>query len=173
MISLAALFLFGWFFFKSVGLAFRVAWCAAKVVAAVLFMVALPLMVVGLLIGSIIKLALPLLRRAVVKPGSAAMEFVKAAAEDAYDRLIYPSLEREMRAALTDRADEGAIGQFALNLKPLLMQPPVKGKVTMGLDPGYRMGCKVAVVDGTGKVLDTAVVYPTYGERQKLSLIHI
>ena len=112
-------------------------------------------------------LALPLLRRAVVKPGSAAMEFVKTAAEDAYDRLIFPSLEREMRAALTDRAGEGAIGQFALNLKPLLMQPPVKGKVTMGLDPGYRMGCKVAVVDGTGKVLDTAVVYPTYGERQK------
>jgi uncharacterized protein len=111
--------------------------------------------------------ALPLLRRAVVKPGSAAMDFVKAAAEDAYDRLIYPSLEREMRASLTERADEGAIGQFALNLKPLLMQPPVKGKVTMGLDPGYRMGCKVAVVDGTGKVLDTAVVYPTYGERQK------
>ena len=109
--------------------------------------------------------ALPLLRRAVVKPGSAAMDFVKAAAEDAYDRLIYPSLE--MRASLTERADEGAIGQFALNLKPLLMQPPVKGKVTMGLDPGYRMGCKVAVVDGTGKVLDTAVVYPTYGERQK------
>ena len=111
--------------------------------------------------------ALPLLRRAVVKPGSAAMDFVKAAAEDAYDRLIYPSLEREMRASLTERADEGAIGQFALNLKPLLMQPPVKGKVTMGLDPGYRMGCKVAVVDGTGKVLDTAVVYPTYGKRQK------
>ena len=111
--------------------------------------------------------ALPLLRRAVVKPGSAAMDFVKAAAEDAYDRLIYPSLEREMRASLTEQADEGAIGQFALNLKPLLMQPPVKGKVTMGLDPGYRMGCKVAVVDGTGKVLDTAVVYPTYGERQK------
>ena len=111
--------------------------------------------------------ALPLLRRAVVKPGSAAMDFVKAAAEDAYDRLIYPSLEREMRASLTERADEGAIGQFALNLKPLLMQPPVKGKVTMGLDPGYRMGCKVAVVDGTGKVLDTTVVYPTSGERQK------
>ena len=117
------------------------------------------------------ELALPLLRRAVVKPGSAAMEFVKTAAEDAYDRLIFPSLEREMRAALTDRADEGAIGQFALNLKPLLMQPPVKGKVTMGLDPGYRMGCKVAVVDGTGKVLDTAVVYPTYGERQKQEAI--
>ena len=113
------------------------------------------------------ELALPLLRRAVVKPGSAAMEFMKDAAEDAYDRLIYPSLEREMRTALTEKASGGAIGQFALNLKPLLMQPPVKGKVTMGLDPGYRMGCKVAVVDGTGKVLDTAVVYPTYGERQK------
>ena len=95
------------------------------------------------------------------------MEFVKSAAEDAYDRLIFPSLEREVRNQLTEQADEGAIGQFALNLKPLLMQPPVKGKVTMGLDPGYRMGCKVAVVDGTGKVLDTAVVYPTYGERQK------
>ena len=113
------------------------------------------------------ELALPLLRRAVVKPGSAAMEFVKAAAEDAYDRLIYPSLEREMRAALTDRASEGAIRMFALNLKPLLMQPPVKGHVTMGLDPGYAHGCKVAVIDATGKVLDTTVVYPTYGERQK------
>ena len=111
--------------------------------------------------------ALPMLRRAVVKPGSASMEFLKAACEDAYDRLIYPSLEREARSTLTERANEGAIGQFALNLKPLLMQPPVKGKVTMGLDPGYRMGCKVAVVDGTGKVLDTAVVYPTYGQRQK------
>ena len=111
--------------------------------------------------------ALPLLRRAVVKPGPAAMEFVKAAAEDAYDRLIYPSLEREMRAALTDKASEGAIKMFALNLKPLLMQPPVKGHVTMGLDPGYAHGCKVAVIDATGKVLDTTVVYPTYGERQK------
>ena len=80
---------------------------------------------------------------------------------------VSTSLEREVRNQLTEQADEGAIGQFALNLKPLLMQPPVKGKVTMGLDPGYRMGCKVAVVDGTGKVLDTAVVYPTYGERQK------
>lgn len=113
------------------------------------------------------ELALPLLRRAVVKPGSAAMEFVKAAAEDAYDRLIYPSLEREMRAALTDKASEGAIKMFALNLKPLLMQPPVKGHVTMGLDPGYAHGCKVAVIDATGKMLDTTVVYPTYGERQK------
>ena len=113
------------------------------------------------------ELALPLLRRAVVRPGSASMEFVKNAAEDAYDRLIYPSLEREVRALLTEQAGEGAIQNFALNLRPLLMQPPVKGKVTMGLDPGYRNGCKVAVVDGTGKVLDTTVVYPTYGERQK------
>ena len=117
------------------------------------------------------ELALRTVRRHVVIPGSAAMEFVKAAAEDAYDRLIFPSLEREVRAALTEAAGEGAVGQFALNLKPLLMQPPVKGEVTMGLDPGYRMGCKVAVVDGTGKVLDTAVVYPTYGERQKKEAI--
>ena len=117
------------------------------------------------------ELALRTLRRAVVVPGSPAMDFIKSAAEDAYDRLIFPSLEREARSALTEAASEGAIGQFALNLRPLLMQPPVKGKVTMGLDPGYRMGCKVAVVDPTGKVLDTTVVYPTYGERQKQDAI--
>ena len=115
--------------------------------------------------------ALVAIRRAVIKPGSAAMDFVKAAAEDAYDRLIAPSMEREVRNTLTDAANEGAIGQFALNLKPLLMQPPVKGFVTMGLDPGYRMGCKVAVVDATGKVLDTTVVYPTHGERGKQEAI--
>ncbi|MBQ6067690.1 MAG: RNA-binding transcriptional accessory protein [Clostridia bacterium] len=117
------------------------------------------------------ELALREVFRFAVKPGSAAASFVEAAAEDAYDRLIFPSAERELRGDLTDKACEGAIGQFALNLKPLLMQPPVKGKVTMGLDPGYRMGCKVAVVDATGKVLDTAVVYPTYGERQKKEAI--
>ena len=115
--------------------------------------------------------ALPLLRRAVVRPGSRAMEFIKAACEDAYDRLIYPSLEREARSDLTDAACEGAIANFGLNLKPLLMQPPVKGHVTMGLDPGYAHGCKVAVIDGTGRVLDTAVVYPTYGPRQKQEAI--
>ena len=88
--------------------------------------------------------------------------FIRSAAEDAYDRLIFPVVgARRSARMLTDSACEGAIGQFALNLRPLLMQPPVKGKVTMGLDPGYRNGCKVAVVDGTGKVLDTAVVYPT------------
>ena len=105
-------------------------------------------------------------RRAAV-PGRACMDVMRAAADDAYDRLLEPSLEREIRSTLTEQADEGAIHTFALNLKPLLLQPPVKGSVTMGLDPGYRMGCKVAVVDGTGKVLDTAVVYPTYGQRQK------
>ena len=106
-------------------------------------------------------------RRAVLTPGAPAMAFVRAAAEDAYDRLIFPSVEREMRSLLTEQADEGAIKMFGLNLKPLLMQPPVKGFVTMGLDPGYRNGCKVAVVDATGKVLDTAVVYPTFSQRKK------
>ncbi|WP_337650432.1 Tex-like N-terminal domain-containing protein, partial [Flavonifractor sp.] len=106
-------------------------------------------------------------RRAVLNPGAPAMAFVRAAAEDAYDRLIFPSVEREMRSLLTEQADEGAIKMFGLNLKPLLMQPPVKGFVTMGLDPGYRNGCKVAVVDATGKVLDTAVVYPTFSQRKK------
>ena len=119
------------------------------------------------------ELALQNVRRAVIKPGSRAMAFVHAAADDAYDRLICPSMERETRAALTDTACEGAIKMFALNLRPLLMQPPVKGKVTMGLDPGYRNGCKVAVVDGTGKVLDTAVVYPTFSAGKKAEAIRI
>ena len=110
------------------------------------------------------------LRRAEV-PGRAAMDVVRAAADDAWERLLRPSLEREIRNDLTDEASEGAIRNFALNLRPLLMQPPVKGHVTMGLDPGYRMGCKVAVVDGTGKVLDTAVVYPTHGARQRQACI--
>ena len=111
--------------------------------------------------------------RAVVIPGSSAMAFVRAAAEDAYDRLLEPSMEREIRNALTETANEAAIHNFALNLKPLLLQPPVKGKVTMGLDPGYRNGCKVAVVDGTGRVLDTAVVYPTFSEKKKEEAITI
>ncbi len=112
-------------------------------------------------------------RRRVLNPGTPAMAFVRAAAEDAYDRLIFPSVEREMRNLLTEQADEGAIRMFGLNLKPLLMQPPVKGFVTMGLDPGYRNGCKVAVVDATGKVLDTAVVYPTFNEKKKQEAIDI
>ena len=117
------------------------------------------------------ELALQRVRRAVIRPGSPAMAFVRAAADDAYERLIWPSMERETRSMLTDAACEGAIKMFGLNLKPLLMQPPVKGKVTMGLDPGYRMGCKVAVVDGTGKVLDTTVVYPTFNENKKQEAI--
>ena len=111
--------------------------------------------------------------RSVVVPGSSAMAFVRSAAEDAYDRLLEPSMEREIRNALTETANEAAIHNFALNLKPLLLQPPVKGKVTMGLDPGYRNGCKVAVVDGTGRVLDTAVVYPTFSEKKKEEAITI
>ncbi len=105
--------------------------------------------------------------RGALKPTAQVSAFVRAAAEDAYDRLIAPSAERELRSTLTERAAEAAIGNFALNLKPLLMQRPVKGFVTMGLDPGYRNGCKVAVVDGTGRVLDTAVVYPTFSQRKK------
>ena len=109
--------------------------------------------------------------RAALKPTMQVSTLVKAAAEDAYDRLIFPSIQREVRNELTDRASKGAIANFALNLKPLLMQPPVKGFVTMGLDPGYRNGCKVAVVDATGKVLDTAVVYPTFSEKKKQEAI--
>ena len=109
--------------------------------------------------------------RAALKPTMQISQMVKSAAEDAYERLIFPSIQREVRNALTDRASEGAIHNFALNLKPLLMQPPVKGFVTMGLDPGYRNGCKVAVVDATGKVLATSVVYPTFSERKKQEAI--
>ncbi len=87
-------------------------------------------------------------------------KLIEEAADDGYDRLIEPSIEREVRAILTDRAGEQAIKMFEVNLRPLLLQPPVKGKVTLGLDPGYRTGCKVAVVDETGKVLDTSVIYP-------------
>jgi len=106
-------------------------------------------------------LALGVVKRRSVFPGSISSDFVAAAAEDAYRRLIEPSVEREIRNELTDAASEQAIKMFALNLKPLLMQPPVKNRVTMGFDPAYRTGCKIAVVDGTGKVLETGVVYPT------------
>lgn len=104
--------------------------------------------------------AMFIIAKAHIKEGSAATETVRAAAEDAYQRLIFPSIEREIRSELTDRASTSAIKVFSTNLKQLLMQPPVKDKVTLGLDPGYRTGCKVAVVDGTGKVLDTGVIYP-------------
>ena len=91
-------------------------------------------------------------------------DIVKTACEDAYTRLIFPSIEREIRNDLTENACENSMKVFGVNLRQLLMQPPVKGKTVLGLDPGYRTGCKVAVVDGTGKVLDTAVIYPTHSE---------
>ena len=117
--------------------------------------------------------AIALIEKKVLNPGTKAERFIKAAIEDGYDRLLAPSMENEIRSSLTETACEGAIQNFALNLKPLLMQPPVKGKVTMGLDPGYRMGCKVAIVDGTGKVLDTAVVYPALSEAKRTEAIKI
>lgn len=99
-----------------------------------------------------------------VKEGSPCTEAVREAAEDAYSRLIFPAIEREIRSTLTEQADEAAIKVFSVNLRQLLMQPPVKGRVAMGLDPGYRTGCKVAVVDPTGRVLDTSVIYPTHSK---------
>ena len=88
-------------------------------------------------------------------------DFCKNAFEDAYSRLIFPSLERETRNELTEKASEQAIKMFALNLRPLLMQPPIKGKTVLAVDPAYRTGCKIAVIDSNGKVLHTGVVYPT------------
>ncbi len=117
--------------------------------------------------------ALSLIERKLIKRNSTTREFLINSIEDGYDRLLAPSMANEIRAALTEVASDGAIKNFAINLKPLLLQPPVKGKVTMGLDPGYRMGCKVAVVDATGKVLDTTVVYPALDERKKNEAIII
>ena len=97
-----------------------------------------------------------------------ATDILRDALIDSYGRLIEPSVERETRAMLTDEACQGAIKNFSNNLHQLLMQPPVKNKVTMGLDPGYRTGCKVAVVDGIGRVIDTGVIYITHSEAQKL-----
>lgn len=95
------------------------------------------------------------------KNGSITTECVNEAAKDSWDRLIKPSVSRDVRNELTAKANEHAISMFALNLKPLLMQPPIKCKVILGLDPAYRTGCKIAVVDETGKVLDSTVIYPT------------
>ncbi len=99
--------------------------------------------------------------------GSPTTEAVREAGEDAYNRLIYPSIEREIRNMLTETAAASAIKVFALNTKELLLAPPVKGKVVIGLDPGYRTGCKVAVVAPTGKVLDTGVIYVTHSDAQR------
>ena len=105
--------------------------------------------------------ALQIICSRVITGKSKAFSLLAETAEDAYDRLIFPSVEREIRNDLFDIASDGAIKNFANNLRPLIMQPPVKGKVTLGFDPAYRTGCKLAVVDGCGKVLDTAVIYPT------------
>ena len=102
--------------------------------------------------------------RVMVKGTSMCSDAVYEACKDAYSRLIFPSVEREIRKELTEIAVTGAIKVFATNLRQLLMQPPVKGRVAMGLDPGYRTGCKVAVVDATGKVLDTSIIYPTHSQ---------
>ena len=105
--------------------------------------------------------AISILENLFITEKSVTNDIYAEAIADSYKRLIYPSLEREVRSALTDKADEQAIKIFGLNLKALLMQPPIKNKVTLGLDPAYRTGCKIAVVDSTGKVLDTTVIYPT------------
>lgn len=102
-----------------------------------------------------------LLRRRFVKASNPSAQLVGKACDDAFGRLLMPSLERELRNDLTESAQEQAISVFASNLRALLLQPPMRGRVTLGLDPAYRTGCKIAVVDPTGKVLDTAVVYPT------------
>ena len=96
-----------------------------------------------------------------VQPSKKTTAFLESAVRDSYQRLLFPSLEREIRNELTDAASEQAIRMFGLNLKPLLMQPPLKNRVTLGFDPAYRTGCKLAVVDETGKVLETGVIYPT------------
>ncbi len=93
--------------------------------------------------------------------------FITISAEDSFKRLIWPSIEREIRSELTDRASDSAIKLFSKNLKNLLMQPPVKGKTVLGIDPGYRTGCKVAVIDKTGKVLDTGIIYCTLPNHDK------
>ncbi len=112
--------------------------------------------------------ALSLMEAALLKrKPSPCQEYVKAAIRDCWSRLLFPSLEREARAALTEKAEKAAIHLFAQNLRQLLLQPPLKGRVVLGLDPAYRTGCKLAVVDPTGKVLDTAVVYPTPPQNKK------
>lgn len=110
---------------------------------------------------------LTIMYRLMLKSQNKCSELVKAACDDAYTRLIFPSVEREIRSELTERADEQSIKVYAANLRQLLMQPPVKGYTAIGLDPGYRTGCKLAVVDCTGRVLDTSVIYPTHGASMK------
>lgn len=107
------------------------------------------------------------LKRRMIRRPSPARDLLAAAAEDAYKRLIAPSIERELRGELTEKAEEHAIGIFSENLRNLLLQPPVKGRVVLGVDPAYRTGCKLAVVDETGKLLEVAVAYPTPPHNKK------
>jgi uncharacterized protein len=106
-------------------------------------------------------LAVSMMRAEYVYGDSPASDYVSAAAADSWSRLLFPSLERELRGDFTDKAQEQAIRMFAVNLKQLLMQPPVRGQAILAVDPAYRTGCKCAVIDATGRVLDTTVVYPT------------
>ena len=105
--------------------------------------------------------AIAAVTRAALHPKNPFSSWLRAVCADSWNRLLFPSLERELRSELTEAANEQAIHNFALNLRPLLLQPPVRGRVTLGFDPAYRTGCKLAVVDATGKVLETAVIYPT------------
>ncbi|WP_247741013.1 Tex family protein [Cohnella sp. LGH] len=107
------------------------------------------------------------INRRTITGGGPARDTLVAAAEDAYKRLISPSIERELRGELTEKAEEHAIGIFSENLRNLLLQPPVKGRVVLGVDPAYRTGCKLAVVDDTGKLLEVAVTYPTPPHNKK------
>ena len=111
--------------------------------------------------------AMGIFYRYFVKSGSITTQFVKEAALDSWERLVFPSVEREIRNMLTDKADEQAIKMFGQNLKPLLMQPPIKDKRVLAVDPAYRTGCKIAVVDENGKVLSTGVIYPTPPQNKK------
>ena len=107
------------------------------------------------------KLALKEIEKVYLKENQATHDIMQETIVDSYDRLLFPSLERELRTSLTERADEQAIKMFDVNLRPLLLQAPLKNNVIMGFDPGDRMGCQIAVMDKKGDVLDTAVVYPT------------
>ena len=106
-------------------------------------------------------------KRVIKKDNPNTTPILKAVVEDSYKRLIGPAIEREIRSDLTDKAEDGAIHVFGKNLEQLLMQPPIAGKVVLGWDPAFRTGCKLAVVDATGKVLDTTVVYPTAPTTEK------
>ena len=118
------------------------------------------------------------MERNIIRKNSQTAEILREVIADSYKRLIAPSLEREIRNDLTEQAEESAIGVFRENLKQLLLQPPISGKIVLALDPAYRTGCKIAVIDATGKPLETTVVYPTppqnktaEAERKLLALI--